>query len=161
MSCGCPRRLALVRSWGITICMGCGVAHKSAILITPPPFNTIGPPLRAPYSRAKRFARILSNCFGQRTPKVHDDLMESISMSGCRTPEDIYCLIRRSKTRTHKRYDSLAYLSFNLINTPVHPLTKGEFDWCIRRFQLVLERFIRVRGTFPPIVISSKGVYYP
>ena len=149
MKCTCPVQLALVQSWGVTICMGCGISHRSPIQMIPPAYDSIGPPVRAPYSRAKRFARILSNAFGQRTPKVHSDLIKSIEACECRSPEDIYRLIRRAKPRNHKRYDSLAYLSFNLTDTPIRPLTQGEFGWCIKQFQLVLERFIKVRGTFP------------
>ena len=104
---------------------------------------------RAPYCRRKRFDRILANSYGHRVPRVCAGLVDLILKSNCETTKDILAVMKNSRVRAFKRYDSLALLTRQLTDARPLPLSVREHRWCVCRFREVERRYVNLRGTFP------------
>ena len=145
--CDCPQALAIETGWGLTICGRCGTsvsAPISNVVCHPVPS-----PTRPPYSKHKRFAKLLANTYGNRCSKIHAELIDKLAESNIRTSQDIYNVIRKSKGQHMKRYDALARLTCHTLGTYVQPLSHHQNTWATFTFREVVSRHAFRRGTFP------------
>ena len=146
--CGCDKANR-IHVCGLLTCTLCGHTFSHSFETVRRYFDPLSSVIRPPYSRAKRFDRILSNAYGTRVPKVPDGLIKSIFTHRCGSPRDIYELMKASTNRKFKRYDALSYLCRHICAHNINPLTLREHDWCRMCFQEVLRTHRRVRETFP------------
>ena len=147
MGCRCEASHQLDHSWGIVTCRMCGVSRPAPIRMTVP-FG-YGLQHRQPYSRKRRFQRLLSNVTGQRCSHVPGILFQALQAAGAKSSRDIYLVIRRAKNRRMKRYDALSYLSQVVLGHDVAPLNINQTTWAIHTFTSIEIRHCRIRGTFP------------
>ena len=161
MSCPHEERFR-INECGMVICRQCGVAMGPSV---PRVYHTgFACDNRQPYCRRRRFLRLLANCFGERCPKLSDDLIQLLQggppqatpspQPPVRSTQDIFDRIRKSTNKTCKRYDSLAHLSRCLLHQSVPPLTEGQLYFakcCFDKLEHAHHHQFMVRGkvTFP------------
>ena len=148
-ACGCSSTNSCAYEYGFLTCLQCGFTfpHRPQQLVG---YASVLCCLsRPPYSRSKRFDRILSNSYGARVPKVADSLIKELIRTECNSAEGMYNLMRQSADRQFKRYDALSYLVMNLTNSKIKPLTIDQHSWCRECFKAVLEVHANKRTTFP------------
>ena len=145
--CSCPPAALIDHRWGLATCRICGIARtapiQNIVRYCPPCSN------RAPYSRRKRFLRLLSNTYASRVSKVHTDLLKALMHHEPKQIQDIYQFIRTSKNAHFKRYDALGFLAWHLLGQRVEPLSPNQGKWADFVFRRVETRHVQVRGTFP------------
>lgn len=144
MSC-CERR-RMVTDLGFKVCMSCGVQGR-IIFIKPSIYGRA--PGRPPYSRRKRFLKLLYNVWGARLPKLANDFMKQISAEGPVSPRDIIKFMKVQKDRTFKRYDCVAKLSQQLLGHRPEPICPRKVAFCLGQFQRIEIRHCRICGVFP------------
>jgi hypothetical protein len=148
MRCSCPLGDRLCTGFGLAICRRCGVAIR-AMAENIVSYNVCCS-ARPPYSREKRFARLLCNTYGHRCSKVHDTLIDALTKLDLGSPGSIYTYIRRSQNRAHKRYDCLAFLSMHILpNHKITPLRLNQSKWANFAFREAVIRHQQIGGTFP------------
>ena len=146
MTCACPPA-ARVPDMGMFVCTLCGQAHRRVIVRT---FNREHhEPGRQPYSRAKRFSRLLANVWGDRVSCLPRGLIELLDIRKVRTVDDILHTIRTTSVRKFKRYDALAYLSREILGNTLTPLDHGQIVRAAHIFRQVERRHLQIGGCFP------------
>ena len=147
--CTCSASNSCAYSCGFLTCLSCGLTFPHRPQRMSGYSNTLTCLSRPPYSRSKRFDRILSNSYGARVPRIADALIEAIIRAKCDTASSMYDLMRQSSDRQFKRYDALSFLVMNLTNSRITPLTINQHSWCKRCFQNVLAVHANTKTTFP------------
>ena len=147
MECPCPPAFALDLGWGMSTCRRCG--NSKAVQLQNVVNYAVPCPNRAPYSRRKRYIRLLSNTFGSRVSRLHEPIVEKLVASGPASVADIYEFIRNSRTRAFKRYDAVCILAANILDFKATPLTLPQLRWAEFVFRDIEIRHSRVKGTFP------------
>ena len=145
--CSCPKTQRVLLGWGET-CRLCGAttgAGQGCNVVT----YQVRSPNRAPYSRRKRFLRLLANTYANRVSRVSKQLTDNLMLCKPRTVDDIYTFLRRSRHRWFKRYDALALLSYHILGVTVKPLSLHQQKWAEYKFRDVQWIHGRDRGTFP------------
>ena len=145
--CDCPRSAAIETGWGLNICSRCGVSQSapiSNVVNHAVPCST-----RPPYSKHKRFAKLLCHTYGYRVSKIHQSLVDALNTTRIESTQDIYNLIRSSKGPHMKRYDALAHLSQYRLDKKIMPLSRIQTTWASHVFREVVSLHAHRRGTFP------------
>jgi len=147
MQCDCPLTAMIDENWGISTCRRCGVAKRVPIrnVVRYIPF---GSSPRAPYSRKKRFLRLLANCYGSRVSVLPTEFVKALQGVDLKTSGDIYKFIRASGNRRFKRYDSVAILTMYLLDKKIQPLDPIHSQWAAHVFSEI-EREHKFGETFP------------
>ena len=133
--------------WGLNICTRCGVSIRvsiSNVVNHAVPCST-----RPPYSKHKRFAKLLCHTYGHRVSKISPLLIDAITSAKACTPGCVYRLIRASRGAHMKRYDAIAHLSSSLFDIRIVPILHRQSDWADYTFREVVSMHARIRGTFP------------
>ena len=146
--CSCGRQFIIEHCCGMNVCRLCGVSVNAGPSM--PNRFSFSCPARPPYSREKRFRRLLANVWGGRTSKCPQGLMENIEHLTPNSPHDIFLYIRGTPLRKHKRYDAVAHLSLAFL--PKHKiaaLSHNESFWATAVFREIESRHRRLRGVFP------------
>ena len=151
--CSCPPRLVIVEC-GFATCQGCGVTQMKQLEPMIPFMGGYTKLQRAPYCRRKRFARILSNSYGHRVPRVCPGLIDLITEKRCKTSAEILRIMKASTVRSFKRYDALALLARQLTDDVPRPLSVHEHEWCL----VLVERRRNYEGRFRPMLSSLSCV---
>ena len=145
--CTCPETARVLLSWGMSSCRYCGCTYTASIGNV---VNYAVPcPNRAPYSRRKRFMRLLANTFASRVSKIGPELINALITADPKSTMDIYHFIRMAKNRIFKRYDAIGYLSYHLVGTKIKPLSLTQQKWAEYIFREIQWLHGRNRGTFP------------
>ena len=147
MGCDCPATDLIDLGWGMATCRRCGVSTRmqlNNVVNYPVPC-----PSRAPYSRRKRFMRLLGNSYGTRVSKLHQPIIDALYAAKPKTLAHIYDFIRTSTVRSHKRYDALAFFAIHVLDETVKPLTLAQLRWAEYTFREIQHKHGRLRGTFP------------
>lgn len=143
----CCAHPQVVAELGFYVCVKCGVQQHRSVYIKPCVFGRA--PSRPPYSRKKRFVKLLFNTWAARLPRVSFEFMKYIYEQRPRNPTDIVHLIRDNKTRSFKRYDCLAKLSHELLKHEILPLSQEKISFCLGIFQKIEIRHRELGGVFP------------
>ena len=146
--CTCGSAYLAECIWGLPTCTLCGVTQTTPVFLKPSYGSHT--PCREPYSRSKRFGRLLANVWGHRVSRCSPKLLCSLMNARPKTPQDIFNHIRASGHRKHKRYDAIAFLSNALI--PGHyilPMSTQEVFWANSTFRNVESRHRIVQSVFP------------
>ena len=147
MGCDCPADSIMDLGWGMGTCRQCGVSVPMQIQNV---VNYAVPcPSRAPYSRRKRFMRLLGNAYGTRVSKLHQPIIDALYTAKPESLTDIYEFIRTSSERAHKRYDALGFFAIHILDQKVEPLSLAELRWAEFTFREIEYKHSHVRGTFP------------
>ena len=104
---------------------------------------------RPPYSRAKRFMRLLHNSWGSRSTRCPDSLLKALCARDPHTVKQIRAFIKHSSPKQHKRYDSLANLAIKLLDHRPLPLSQEQITAARRIFQQIEMKFNLIGGCFP------------
>ena len=145
--CGCPRGAVIETGWGLNICSQCGVTVGVPISLL---VNYAVPCSgRPPYSKHKRFAKLLCHSYGHRVSRIHPSLIEKLNKTVISSAVDIYNLIRASKGTKMKRYDAIASLCIYKLGSTITPLNHNQNMWASHIFRDVVSLHARNRGTFP------------
>ena len=157
--CSCPETARVLLSWGAHSCRFCG---RTTTFGTVNVVNyAVRCPNRAPYSRRKRFLRLLANTFASRVSRIGPGLVDALCQKKCQSVQDIYRFIRLSKNRSFKRYDALAHLAYPLIGAKIRPLSFQEQKWAEYTFREIQWLHGRTRGgTFPAYSWILEKVLY-
>lgn len=147
MDCPCPPACAIDLGWGMQTCRRCGTSK--AVQLQNVVNYAVPSPNRAPYSRRKRFVRLLSNTFSARVSRLHKPFLDALTASRPRSVDGIYGFIRASKDRAFKRYDAICLLAFHLLDKKSVPLTLSQLRWAEFAFREIEHRHGRIKGTFP------------
>ena len=146
--CKCPQAARVQLSWGHSSCRNCGCTKATGAgnIVN----YAVRCPNRAPYSRRKRFMRLLANTFGSRVSRISAPLVNALVQVKPTSVDDIYKFIRVSKNRAFKRYDALAYLAYHLAGAKIKPLTLQQQKWAEYIFREIQWLYGRKPGsTFP------------
>jgi hypothetical protein len=146
MNCLCPPA-SRTADCGMIVCMVCGKAHSRILEMRNGYCER--EPGRQPYSRAKRFGRLLANVWGARVTLVPSELIKLLEKCRAKTTRDILCAIRHARARKLKRYDALAYLSREYLDINIEPLTHGQVVQSAHIFSEVEHHHFRIGGCFP------------
>ena len=142
----CPHR-RVVDDAGFRVCAACGQQDLCPIFIRPHACQL--PAARPPYSRRKRFQKLLHNAWSARLPSMRDDFVKYIQKHAPKTPQRIIELIRTANRREFKRYDCISRLSIEFLGHRPRPLTPCQISECMGIFQRVEIVHRRARGVFP------------
>ena len=144
--CTCPENERINLGW-IWTCRLCGKTHGLGLsnLVQ----YAVQCPARAPYSRRKRFLRLLANTYGHRVPRVSEQLTDELCARDITSTAGIYAFMRMSRFRFAKRYDALALLSFHMTGARAMPLSLRQLQWAEYKFRDIQTIHSRTRGTFP------------
>ena len=138
----------LVQVVGMRVCSRCGITRHRPVYIRQS--STFCCTSRPPYSRRKRFGRLLENVWGARISTCCTPLIKSLQEIKPHSSGEIYRFIRASKCRQFKRYDAVANLSTKLIpDHKILPLSDCERVWAMACFQNVESRHQKIQGCFP------------
>jgi hypothetical protein len=143
----CCANRRIISDCGFRVCSSCGTQDMCPIFLKPHAFNRA--PARPPYSRKKRFQKLLFNVWSARLPSMKDAFVEYIQKSEPHTPRQIVELIRTSKNRSFKRYDCVSRLSREFLLHRIEPLTPCQIQECMGIFERVEITHRRVGGVFP------------
>ena len=144
--CTCPESARVNLGW-IWTCRLCGKTHgmsRSTLVQYCTQSCT-----RAPYSRRKRFLRLLANTYGHRVPRVSAQLTDELHNHNITDTPRIYKFMRASKRRFAKRYDALALLTTHVSGTRPMPLSLRQLQWAGYKFRDIQTIHSSARGTFP------------
>ena len=144
--CECKREY-MVQVAGLHVCRRCGVAKSEPIYILAPLHTCC--PARPPYSRRKRYVRLLHNVWAARTSRCSESFLRALVTANPQSSKDIHDFIRQSNTREFKRYDCLAALSAQLLGHTIQPLGKSEICWATSCFEQIESLHLRRGGVFP------------
>ena len=133
--------------WGMGTCRRCGVSKR--IQINNIVNYSLPCPSRAPYSRRKRFMRLLGNTYGARVSKLHQPIIDALFAIQPESLSDVYEFIRTSNERAHKRYDALGFFAMHILDKKIKPLSLAQLRWAEFTFREIEYRHSRVQGTFP------------
>ena len=145
--CPCPQSEIVLLGWGKT-CRLCGATSgmgQGCNIVS----YAVRSPNRAPYSRRKRFLRLLANTYASRVSKISNDLTDRLVNKNPQTVAAIYQFMRTSRDRCCKRYDAIALLAFHIIGVRVTPLTLQQQKWAEYKFRDIQWIHGREHGTFP------------
>jgi hypothetical protein len=106
-------------------------------------------PTRPPYSRKKRFLKLLHNVWADRLPRMKNNFVEALVASKPKSVGQILGFIKASKEREYKRYDCLSRLSYEILKHTIDPLTHHQIRFCEGVFQRIEVKHRLLRKTFP------------
>ena len=142
--CDWPR---ITQDMGFYVCMSCGTQQTRSVFIKPSTYGRC--PSRPPYSRKKRFLKLLHNVWACRLPRMKEAFIRTLVDSKPESSDHIMSFIRGTKNRSFKRYDCIAKLSQKLLNHEIESLSQHQICFCVGVFQKIEERHRQVRGVFP------------
>ena len=145
--CTCPASARVLLSWGMASCRFCGCTYPASAgnIVN----YAVCCPNRAPYSRRKRFMRLLANTFASRVSKMGPELINALIIAAPKNTTEIYQFIRTSRNRSFKRYDAIGHLTYHLIGIKIKPLSFQQQKWAEYTFREIQWLHGRNRGTFP------------
>jgi hypothetical protein len=144
MCCDNPR---VVKDCGFYVCINCGTQQNKSVFIMPSVYARM--PTRPPYSRRKRFLKLLHNVWADRLPRMKNAFVQAIVASKPSSVGQILTFIKSSKDRDFKRYDCLSRLSYEILNHRIPPLTTTQIKFCEGVFQRIEVKHRWLRKTFP------------
>lgn len=143
----CTCGAGAIRVDGFELCARCGIMRGR--IFEPTPRMVSREMSRPPYSRAKRFMRLLHNSWGSRSTRCPDSLLEALCTRDPQTVKQIRTFIKYSSPKQHKRYDSLANLAIQLLDHRPLPLSQEQITAARRIFQQIEMKFNSIGGCFP------------
>ena len=147
MMCRCPQTDLIDTGFGLSICRLCGTAQRRSTenIVS----YCVKCPNRPPYSRARRFEKLLCNVFGHRVSRISQSLGKYLLETDISSVQDLTRQLKRSQNRKHKRYDAIAFLARQLLGLQIVPLTLQTQQWCKYKFREVQILHQQTGGTFP------------
>ena len=136
MSCCDSRQITC--DMGFYVCMSCGTQQTRPVFVKPSTYGRI--PSRPPYSRKKRFLKLLYNVWACRLPHMKESFIRSLIETKPKTSNHIMSFIRGTNNRLFKRYDCLAKLSQQLLGHEIESLNRHQICFCVGVFQKIEER---------------------
>jgi hypothetical protein len=144
MCCENPR---VLKDCGFFVCVHCGTQRHDPVFIMPSVYSRM--PSRPPYSRKKRFLKLLHNVWADRLPRMKGRFVKALIASNPKSVTQILCFIKTSRDREFKRYDCLSRLSYEILDHTITPLTPHQVRFCEGVFQRIEIKHRLLRKTFP------------
>ena len=143
----CCETSTYVKDCGFFVCVGCGNTKRVPVFIMPSVFSRI--PTRPPYSRKKRFMKLLHNCWGARLPRMCNAFVKLVVKSKPSSVQEIIRFIKNLKNRVYKRYDCVSRLAHDILGHSLVPMSRTKLKVCEGIFRRIEIKHRLLRTTFP------------